>query len=45
MPVLVAGGGVQRRGAVPGGEPVPVGEAVDVTDIGQQTRGAGRLRA
>ena len=38
---LVAGGGVQRCGAVPGGEPVPVGEAADVADVGEQPGGAG----
>ena len=36
---LVAGGGVQRGGAVPGGEPVAVGEAADVADVGQQPGG------
>ena len=38
---LVAGGGVQGCGAVPGRELVPVGEAVDVTDVGEQPGGAG----
>ncbi len=33
--LLFAGGGVQGCGAVPGGEPVSVAEAVDVADIGQ----------
>ena len=41
MPQLLAGGGVQRRGAVPGREVVPAGEPVDVADVGQQPRCAG----
>jgi hypothetical protein len=32
---LAAGGRVQRRGAVPGCEPVAAGEPVDVTDVGE----------
>src|SRR5665647_699916 len=36
MTVLLSGGGVQRGGAVPGREPVPVDEAVDVADVGQE---------
>jgi hypothetical protein len=36
---LAAGGGVQRRGAVPGGEPVAAGEPVDVADVGEQPGG------
>jgi len=35
MPLLVAGGRIERCGALPGGEPVPVGEAVDITDVGE----------
>src|SRR5262249_59223004 len=31
--LLVAGGGIQRRGAVPGGEPVAVAEAVNVASV------------
>ena len=31
--LLSAAGGIQGRGAVVGGEPVPVGEAGDVTDV------------
>ena len=37
---LVAGGRVQRRGAVPGGEPVASGEPADVADVGEQLGGA-----
>ena len=37
---LAAGGRVQRRGAVPGGEPVAAGEPVDVADVGEQPGGA-----
>jgi hypothetical protein len=33
MPFLVAGGGVDWCGAVPGGEPAAVGEAGDVADV------------
>ena len=36
MPGLLAGGGIQRGGAVPGGERVAVGEPVDVADVGEQ---------
>src|SRR5690349_19299609 len=41
MPDLVAGGGVDRCGAVPGGEVVPVGETGDVADLDQQSGRAG----
>jgi hypothetical protein len=41
MPLLFAGGCVQRCGAVPGRESVPGAEPVDVADVGQQPRGAG----
>src|SRR5947207_1463735 len=37
MALLLARRGVQRRGAAPGREPVPVDEAADVTDVGQQS--------
>jgi hypothetical protein len=33
---LASGRGIQRRGAVPGRELVPAGEAVDVTGVSQQ---------
>jgi hypothetical protein len=45
VPVLVAAGGIQRRGAVPGREPALVGEAGDVTDVAQQPCRAGRTDA
>ena len=38
---LVAGGGVDRCGAVPGREVVAVGEPGDVADLDQQPGGAG----
>ena len=41
MALLLAGGGVQRCGAVPGREVVPAGEPVDVADVGQQPGRAG----
>ena len=36
---LLAGGGVQGRGAGPGREPVAVGEPGDVADVGQDPGG------
>jgi hypothetical protein len=39
---LFAGGRVQGCGAGPGGEPVAVGEAGDVADVGQDPGGPGR---
>jgi hypothetical protein len=42
---LGAGGGVEWGGAGPGGEPVAVGEAGDVADVGQDPGGAGRADA
>jgi hypothetical protein len=41
MRALITGGGVQGRGAIPGGEAAPVAEAGDVSDVAQQPRGAG----
>ncbi|GIG87725.1 hypothetical protein Pen02_26610 [Plantactinospora endophytica] len=35
MMLLVTGGRVRRGGPVPGSEPVTVGEAADVTDVGE----------
>ena len=43
--LLVAGGGVDRGGAVPGGEVAAAGEAADVTDVAEQPGGAGRADA
>jgi hypothetical protein len=40
--LLVAGGGVQGCGAVPGGEVAAAGEAVDVADVADWSGGAGR---
>ena len=42
VPLLLAGGGIQWRGAVPGREVVPAGEPVDVADVGEQPGRAGR---
>lgn len=42
MSLLLTGGRIQQCGAVPGREPVPVPEAVDVSDIGEQPGRAGR---
>jgi hypothetical protein len=41
---LVAGGGVQRRGAVPSGEVCRAGEAVDVADIAAPSKVLPRRR-
>jgi hypothetical protein len=43
--LLVAGGGVQGCGAVPGGEVPAAGEAADVTDVADQPGGTGRADA
>jgi len=43
MADLVTGGVVQWCGAVPGSEPVAVGEAADVSDVGQQASRAHSL--
>jgi hypothetical protein len=40
--VLVAGGGVDRGGAGPGGDPVDFDESSHITDIGQDPGGAGQ---
>jgi excisionase family DNA binding protein len=45
VPDLIAGGGIDRGGAVPGREVVAVGEPGDVGDLDQQPRGAGRADA
>jgi hypothetical protein len=44
--VLVAGGGIDRGGAVPGGEVTAAGEPADVTDVAEQPgrRQTGRCR-
>jgi hypothetical protein len=42
VPDLLAARGVEGRGAVPGGEPVPVGEAGHVADVGRDPRRSGR---
>jgi len=42
---LLAGGGVQRRGAVPGREVPAAGEAGDVIDVAEQPGRAGRADA
>jgi hypothetical protein len=39
--LLLAGGGFQRRGAVPGREVVPAGEPVDIAGVGEQPGCAG----
>jgi hypothetical protein len=45
--LLLAGGGVQGGGAVPGREVIPAGEPVDVADVGPAAgqRRRGRCRA
>src|SRR5205814_8261371 len=43
--LLVAGGGVQRCGAVPGREVAAAGEAGDVGDVAEQPGRAGRADA
>src|SRR6185503_5435428 len=43
--LLVAGGGVQGCGAVPGGEVAAAGEAADVADVADQAGRAGRADA
>jgi hypothetical protein len=45
MPDLLAGRGVDRRGAGPGGEVVTVGEACHVHDVGQDPRRTDRADA
>lgn len=45
MAALVAGGGVERGGAVPGREVGAGWEAGDVADVDEQSRGAGRADA
>ena len=45
VPDVVAGGGVDGCGAVPGGEVVVVREPGDVADLDQQPGGAGRADA
>src|ERR1051326_8726626 len=43
--LLVAGGGIQRGGAVPGGEVRPAAEPVNVADVAEQSGSTGRADA
>jgi hypothetical protein len=43
--LLLAGGGIDGRGAIPGGEMAAVSEAGDVTDVTEQPGSAGRSDA
>ena len=45
MTLLLAGGGIDGRGAVPGGEVAAVSETGDVTDVAEEAGGAGQADA